>query len=166
MKITEKQLKDKQLAGKTKEGKPVLYVETHGGLHLFFVKKDKKLESLSAAPHKAIAQWMAEKKEKINWGKDFLGKSEMAMDLQKNEEALFLKLRSLLWGKSQDSIEKNRDSFLLYDHHSKEFQFLGKSELIEEIEEGKVNRFSVIRELSLEDPASLISDHKKFKDLF
>lgn len=81
MKIDKDQIAETFIAGKTKDGKNIVYVATHGGLHAFFCKdEDGNVSSIGAAPHKAIARFLAEKKEPgIKWNEDF-NKSE---DLQK-----------------------------------------------------------------------------------
>lgn len=164
MKITENQLKTKKVSGKTDSGDPVLYVETLGGLHLFFTKKNGKLISLSAAPHRAIAQWMAEKKEKIVWDKDFLQKTEGYEDsLEKSEKALYKRLREVLWSKPGAGIESNRGKFLLFRLEPKTFEIYETQDLVEAIQKNEVGEHDVIRELSLDTPPRPVFLHKVFR---
>src|ERR1700676_1158015 len=116
MKISSDQIDTKSLAGKTGDGDPIVYIASKGGLHAFFYKnKDGNIESLAAAPHKAIAQWMAEQKDpKISWDSDF-GKSEDK--IAKYERKQFLRMRSLMFSpvllsKSEDLL---CDRYFVYD---------------------------------------------------
>lgn len=168
MKINQNQLKIKEPAGKTKSGDPVLYVETHGGLHLFFMKREGKLVSLAAAPHKAIAQWLAEKQENIEWKKDFLQKSEDFQEkLEKSRIGLYHKLRQLLWGQEiPEPISDNKDQFLLFSNQNKDFQFFKKEELIESIKKKEISKYDAVRELDLSDSFTLLLFHNEFRNYF
>lgn len=76
-------LKDHFVAGHDAEGNPLLMVETYGGLYAVFRKLAKGSETISAAPHKAVALWMAEMKlPGVSWDKESLQKR----NLMKSEE--------------------------------------------------------------------------------
>lgn len=47
---------------------PVIEVGMRGGLHLIFVAKNGRFEALGAGPHRAVARFIAKKREdKIEW---------------------------------------------------------------------------------------------------
>lgn len=82
MKIDSDQVKEKRIVGHTHDKDPIMYVLTHGGLHCFFQKSNSGIKTLSMAPHKGVARWMAEKAEpKIKW--ESMEKSE---DLTKSDD--------------------------------------------------------------------------------
>jgi hypothetical protein len=45
------------------EGSPVVEIVTTGGLHLVVMKKGAGVETLGAGPHRAVARWMAKKRQ-------------------------------------------------------------------------------------------------------
>ena len=98
MKISADQIEDKGIAGKTEDGRPVVYILTKGGLHAFFVKTAEGIASIGAAPHLAIARFLAGKKEKINWEEGF----EKSENLAKSEALQFQKLRKMMFMPSFD----------------------------------------------------------------
>ena len=157
MDITADQIKTKQIAG-TKEGKPVLYIATHGGLHAFFAKKGESIEALSAAPHKGIAQWMAEQKGKITWDDEFLLKGEDFVDsLQKSESSVFTGLREIVWSQPQEPMSKHAGRFLVYDQNEKTIGVYSRAEVVEAIQKKELSGTEVIRELTLEKSATVLS---------
>ena len=166
MNLSSDQIKIKKVAGKL-DGKPVLYVVTHGGLHAFFAKKGDSIESLAAAPHKAIAQWMAEQKGKIEWDDDFIQKSEDFVDsLQKSESSAFVKMREMVWAKPQQSMEKYAGKFLVYDHENKTIGVYTQEEIGESIAKKELTGRELIRELTMSRAASMLSLSSEFGDLF
>lgn len=131
MKIAEHLIKTKAKAGRTSKGSNVMYVETHGGLHAFFIKNENKWEALGAAQHKAIASFFAEKKAdsenmgKIEWEKDFIAKSvQEENDLKKSEDSEFEKSRSKFFYPSD--LNKNSSDYLIYDISEKEIDVMDK----------------------------------------
>lgn len=62
MRLDSKHIKKKEVVGILR-GNPVHMVETTGGLHLIFAMHDGRYEPIGTGPHKAVAMWMAEKKE-------------------------------------------------------------------------------------------------------
>jgi hypothetical protein len=69
MKISSNLIKTKDVAGYTKEGNPIVYVQTYGGLHACFAKGDgAALSAMATAPHKAILRWLCERKDpQLQW---------------------------------------------------------------------------------------------------
>lgn len=166
MKIPEKNIKIKKIAGYTKNETPIVYVVTDGGLHAFFSKnKDKEIESLAAAPHRAIAMFMAEKRSPgLKWDEDFLTKGENFVDdIEKKEKFIFGKFKEVMWSPIQKSLDGLKSKFLVYYVYDKSFQVLDKAEILDGIKEGEIDEFTIVRELTLDKPATIISLHPEFK---
>jgi len=166
MKISSDQIDTKSLAGKTGGGQPIVYIASKGGLHAFFYKNaDGNIESLAAAPHRAIAQWMAEQKDpKIEWDSDF-GKSEDKLAVfDKNR---FHRLRSLMFQQTVLSKSENIPSnqYLVYSIPAQIIVIQTAEELTKNIKDGGISRSCLVRNLALIEPVCLISDHPKFKDV-
>jgi hypothetical protein len=62
MNITEKHIASKKRIGSLK-GRPVVEVLTTGGLHLVVTEEGGKLKTLGTGPHRAVARWVAQKRE-------------------------------------------------------------------------------------------------------
>ena len=62
MDIETKHIQSKKEIG-TLKGKPVIELVTTGGLHLIIAAKNGKFETLGTGPHRAIARYIAKKKE-------------------------------------------------------------------------------------------------------
>jgi len=76
MNLTGNQIKSRKVVGRLGD-LPVTLVETAGGLHLVFLQKGGRTESIGCGPHRAVAVWMAGKREPgIVWSE--LKKSEYA----------------------------------------------------------------------------------------
>jgi hypothetical protein len=166
MKLTADQIDSKAIAGKTEDGRPVVYVCTRGGLHAFFCKdEDGNTCSIGAAPHKAIAQFLANKKEKIKWEDDFKKSEE---DLAKSEADLFMKLRKLMFMPSLTKGElPNADqNFIVYDTNKSTIEVVNAEDLEDDIHAGKVDRYALIRDMALSNPPVCAQDHEMFADLF
>lgn len=58
MDIDKKQIKIKRQIG-TMDGKPVIEVETIGGLFLVVMEKNGKIETLGVGPHRAVSRHIA-----------------------------------------------------------------------------------------------------------
>lgn len=57
-------IKKKCFVGTASSGNPVLLIETYGGLFACFAKNSNgEIETLSTAPHRAIALFLAEKRQ-------------------------------------------------------------------------------------------------------
>lgn len=68
MKIANEHIKKQEVVGKSKTGLPVVYVETHGGLHAVFANVNGTIKPLSAMPHRAMAMWLAKRNgEGVQW---------------------------------------------------------------------------------------------------
>jgi hypothetical protein len=167
MKISADQIAEKEIAGKTKDGRPVVYIATNGGLHAFFCKDEEgNTCSIGAAPHKGIAKFLAGKKEDITWNSAF-SKSEAT--LEKSEEALFQKLRKVMFMPCVmlGEIEPAKsDTFVLYHVNKQAIEVVSKSEIEEDIKNGEVDRFDLIRDVSITSPAICIQDHPQFLNSF
>jgi len=67
MNLDRKHIKKKEVIGKLRQ-QPVYLVETKGGLHLVFANSSRGYEPIGTGPHKAVALWMAEKREPdVQW---------------------------------------------------------------------------------------------------
>jgi len=65
--IPPNEIAQRKVVGKVRDD-DVIYVKTIGGLHLMFLKKAKKPELLAAAPHVAVARYLAnENNHDIQW---------------------------------------------------------------------------------------------------
>lgn len=152
MKISADQIEKKAIAGKTKSGNPVVYIATKGGLHAFFTKDEEgNVASIGAAPHRAIAKFLAGKKHEIEWKDDF-HKSE---ELEKSEEALFQGMRTAVFAPPQGGTELT-GVMIVYDTKKKTIEVMNKSELKEEIKHGTVSGFAFCRDSSLNEEVTLV----------
>jgi hypothetical protein len=61
--LTENHIASKKRVG-TLDGKPVVEIETTGGLYLLVMRKAAGVETLGAGSHKAVARYIAKKKHK------------------------------------------------------------------------------------------------------
>jgi hypothetical protein len=61
MNIRPEEVETKSKVGKL-DGNPVIEVGLKGGLHLVFVSRNGKIETLGAGPHRAVARFIAKKK--------------------------------------------------------------------------------------------------------
>ena len=162
MKIPSDQIEEKALAGKTKDGRNVVYVHTRGGLHALFAKDENgDIVSIGAAPHKAIAKFLAGKKEEIEWNKDFLDNKD---SLEKSENDFFQKLRTVMFMKS--AISEPSSVFLVYDVNKASIEVMKKSELEASAKAGQVDKYTLIRDTNLTSKAMPIKDHSDFEDIF
>lgn len=162
MKIPPDEIDIKEVAGKTKDGRPVVYIATKGGLHAFFSKdEDGKVAAIGAAPMKAVAKFLAGKKEDVRWNEEF-SKSE---DLSKSEKGLFDDLRKMMFLPSLPEAERS-DVYLVYDTSAVTISMIAKSELEEEIRTNKINRFSLLRDMSMVNAFYTVHSHPDFKHLF
>jgi hypothetical protein len=81
------------------KGKPVVELVTTGGLHLIVTGKMGKMEALGAGPHRAVARYIAEKKEQdIQWTElskaDYM-EPELFLDLIPKYETLTNRFRAM-----------------------------------------------------------------------
>lgn len=157
MKITKDQIEVKQLAGHKKDGSPVVYVMSKGGLHAFFARgENSQIEAIGAAPHKAIAKWLAEKKAgEIKWEDDFLTKNEDS--LVKSESNMFLKLRKMIFMPKTEVPVGPSDIYIVYDSKNSQIEVVNKSEFIE----SKYDDYCLVRNCSLSEDAVFYKDLNK-----
>lgn len=143
MKIAPELIKTKAKAGKTEDGSPVMYIETHGGLHAFFSKKEEKWVALGAAQHRAIASFFAEKKAesellgKIKWTEDFLGKSEQESRTEAD------RLRNEFFYPVE--LKKTPGDYLVYDLTTKEIDLMDHENVSYGIENQLFSENTLIR---------------------
>ena len=165
MKIEENQIAEKKIVGKTGGGDPVVMVLTHGGLYAFFYKKDKTVESLGMAPHKAIAAWMAEKKDpSITWKDDFMKSEETELeDLQKSQDSQFQRLRKAMFAPSVLTKSEPNDYYLIYDTTAVTIGIMHKVNIKEGLHSNSVDDHCLVRNLNLSESATLLRMHKDFK---
>lgn len=162
MKISADQIDKKAIAGQTKDGKPIVYIATRGGLHAFFMKdEDGSISAIGAAPHRAIAKFLAGKKADIEWKEDF-HKSE---ELEKSEEVLFQRLRSAIFSGTTGTDDKS-GIFMVYDVDNKTIEIMKKEVLEEEIKEGKISKFALVRDTSLSSRVAFAKDCDDLEHLF
>ncbi len=62
MNVTAKHIQSKKRIGSL-DGKPVIEVLTSGGLYMVVCNKNGNLETLGTGPHRAVARFIAEKRE-------------------------------------------------------------------------------------------------------
>ena len=147
MKITKDEIDVKEIAGETKEGEPVVYIATKGGLHAFFSKDESgSISALGAAPHKAIAKFLSDKKhEGIKWKDDFLTKSHVS-----EEQETFNKLRKFMFLKTEEIEQNPNDVYIVYDTSKSEISLMKH----EDIRKGNINKYALIRDLACTIPAT------------
>lgn len=159
MKIEAGHIDKKEVAGKTGDGRNVVYVSTMGGLHTFFCKDEKgDIVSIGAAPHKAIAKFLALKKEpSIKWNEEF-SKSE---SLEKSETT-FSQLRKFMF--SDLSLQKSEmsDTYLVYDVRKEEISAMKKNEIIEGLKNKTVDKYSIARDVNAVRKATCLLDMDEF----
>ena len=154
MKIPSEEIEVKEIAGKTKDGEPIVYVETKGGLHAFFCKKNEGVEAIGIAPHKEIAKFFAEKKNPdIVWNSSFLSKSESSP-----EQEMFDKLRSFLFLKTEPIEQNPQDVYVVYNTKDKEISLVKHEELHEDL--SKFDEYSLIRDLACTEEVKVLKDIK------
>lgn len=156
MHISKENIKIKQLAGKTDDGKNILYIETIGGLHaLFTTNSDGQLESIAASPHKAITIWMANKKnKKIDWNKEFLDNHNNS--LEKSELMLFDKLRQTIFSEKMPINSTTSDLFLVYDWKVGKIDIVTKSTMIDAYHNSEYFGHEIVRSADLKTPPQLL----------
>ncbi len=147
MKIKDSDIAVRSVAGYTKEGKPVIYIQSVGGLHALFKKTDNGgIEAVAAAPHIAIMKWMAEKKESgLKWEKDF-NKSE---DLAKSEGDMFQRMRNIMFA-PQAELPNPEGLCMVYNYYAKTMQIMTKSEVASD---KTVLDWHLVRDLSMKSVA-------------
>ena len=165
MKLSADQIEEKCIAGKTKDGRPVVYVLTKGGLHSFFCKNTEgQIMSIGAAPHKAIAKFLSGKKEDIEWNKDFNNKTGK---IDKSDNTIYTMLRKAMFAKPLIKKESQpSDVYIVYDINKEEISLMKHSEISNAIKDNKLQKFALIRELSLKSKAIFVKDHDSFSKLF
>jgi len=155
MKISADQIEDKAIAGKTEDGRPVVYILTKGGLHAFFVKTPEGIASIGAAPHLAIARFLAGKKEKINWEDNFQ-KSE---SLAKSQDDHFQKLRKMMFMPSFDKPVGPEDIVMVYSLDTARIEVMKSQDFVP----SEYSKGTLVRSCALTEPAALIEEYRAAK---
>lgn len=153
MRIAPEHIQDKAVAGKTKAGHPILYVLTKGGLHAFFIKNDDGIESIGAAPHRAVAEWIAEKKYPgLEWDSEFVARQ----GLEKSEKATFDRVRALMFSDQvldrTGELSKAEDVHFVYDPIAKVIEVMSMSQLRSQISK---REWSFVRPVDLSAPVDI-----------
>ena len=158
--IKEEQIAEKKLAGVSGKDSPVLYIVSKGGLHAFFTKKDGQIESLGAAPHKAIAMWMAEKRDpELKWNKEFLSKTEYDQsDLAKSIKRKFEEIRVMFFDPIIQKSENISEEYTVYDYANKTFLSMNKSEIIESVINKSLDKLAMVRPSDFSGPVKFAQD--------
>jgi hypothetical protein len=159
MKIDKNQIETKAYAGKSGDGSPLVYVVTKGGLHIFFKKTEDGIESIAAAPHRGIAQFMAESKDKeIKWDKDFLVKSDE--DFLASDSQVFENFRKVFFAPERVQKTEKSSVYMVYDTGQASIELLQK----DEVSVANFNPYCLVRNLALCEPIYLLRDHPDFKE--
>lgn len=166
MKIDNEMVLKKEIAGKRKDGSPVVMLVTHGGLYAFFSKNENGgIETLGMAPHKAIAAWMSEQKARdIEWNSGFLKseKTESLENLSKNKQNLYVRLRNLLFSDSLIKNTEKSDYYIIYDTKKINIGIMHKDEIQQKINSKEIYRESFVRNINMNEPCEILSLHKEF----
>lgn len=165
MRIAPEHIEMKQLAGKTKDGEPIVYVVTKGGLHSLFTKKDGSIVTLGAAPHKAVAIWLAEKKSPdIEWESHF---KDSEMKKSQSEAEMYNRLRTLMFRDDVLAKSESSDVYLVYNIPEREILVMHKEEVQDNISFWRqlpgVDNL-MIRPIDLSEPVQFVRYHKFYKD--
>lgn len=152
--ITENQIAERKVAGASGQGNPVVYIVSKGGLHAFFCKKDGEVHSLGAAPHRAIAMFLAEKHDPdLKWNKEFVSKSsDETCDLTKSIANKFNEVRTMFFSQEIRKSEDETDEYTVYDTANREFLTMSKAEIIESVKDRTLDRLALVRLADLSGP--------------
>ena len=165
MKISENLIKDKKIVGVSSSGKPILMVETHGGLFAFFTKNEwGHVDTLATAAHKAIGVWLSEKKDPgLQWNQTF-DKSEGGNSENDNR---YKSLYKSLFSPGSQSLSKSQlsDYFIVFDPETKNISLMTKNEVKYEIAIGELKKHYLIRDAALTAPVSRAEFHQLFKSI-
>lgn len=151
MKISDDQIQEKKVVGTTKDGNPVVYILTKGGLHAFFGQTENGIEALAAAPHIAIAKYFAEKKHGVKWN-----------EIQKSKAMSYTMLRDALFNKEMPIIksEAANDRYFIYvtRYFTPSIEIMSKSEVIDGIKSGQLRDLDMVRPANFSAPIKFIED--------
>lgn len=157
MKIENEHVSEKKIVGETQDKEPILYILTHGGLHCFFQKSKDGIKTLAMAPHKAMAQWMAEKADpKIKW----IGEMSKSENLFKSDSDLHDKLLAFFAIPLVTDFPKS-PLYVGFDTSNGNINLYKKEDLIKMSYNDKVN--FIIRNIALDSFPDLLLNHGDFK---
>mgnify|MGYP003334811720 FL=1 len=153
MKISKDMIKKKKFVGTTGKGAPILLVETHGGLYACFAQNDRgEIETLSAAPHKAIALFLAEKKDKnLKW------REELDELVKSRETQLSKSLKQKMFAPTVLS-KSETDCYLVYDFDEGSVIITKSEDLLELHKNKEIKSNSLIRKSDLSEEPVFASD--------
>ena len=163
MNIDAEMVKRKEVAGSTRDGKPIVFIETHGGLYAFFAKKDSEIKALGVGAHIAIAKFMAEKENPgIIWQEDFIQKNEEAeMSLQKSENQQ-KRITKLMFDPETKPESSPSDFFFVYHMPTRVASLMKKEKIEKYAEKGFFDDSFLVRDTNLTTIALPPSEHPSF----
>lgn len=154
MMLKEGHIKDKKVVGHMSDDRPIVMVETYGGLFAFFTKsKDGSVETLAAAPHRAIGAFMCEQKDPdIKWNKriDEISKTEAS--------ELFTSLRDRMLSPDLSLVKSDEQYYLYYDHNEGTFELVHGADLQDMARSGEIDVFGLIRKADFSEPIMIVKD--------
>jgi hypothetical protein len=155
VKLQEEHVKSKAVVGHLADGRPIVMVETHGGLFAFFTKsKDGSVETLAAAPHRAVGAFLCEQKEKgIKWNKKLEELSKSAP--QQMFEVLRARILSPVLGLAKSS----SDLYLYYDYRNARIEVIDGSEIRPMLRDGDLDPYAFLRRADLSESYMLVKDY-------
>jgi hypothetical protein len=157
VRLSSEHIQEKRQAGKTKDGQPILYVLTKGGLHAFFVKSGDGIESIGAAPHRAVAEWIAEKKSPgLEWDQKFKD------DLGKSQGITFGQARGLVFAPVPEHPVPDNGAYLVYCPRDRVVDVLSEDEIRDCLAKGE-HASSFVRPMNLAEPVDLLAHHPRFQ---
>lgn len=157
MRIAPEHVQEKSVVGTTKDGASILYVLTKGGLHAFFARQGDDVVTLGAAPHRAVAEWIAEKKHPgIKWSEK---------SLERSEQDMFDRVRKLIFSTNvvENPTLKDRDLFFAYNPSKRLIDVVDRSELVEMMAKGE-HLDSFVRPVNLSEPVDVARWHPDFRE--
>lgn len=148
MQINDDHLKERpKVVGHTGDGRPIVMVETKGGLFAFFAKKDGKVQTLAAAPHRAIGAFLCEQKDReIKW-------NDKLDELSKTD--LFLAVRDRMLSTEIALSKTDTEYYLHYDQNEATIHLAHVDEIRAMVESGEIDPFSIVRKSDLSEPVTL-----------
>jgi hypothetical protein len=145
-------VKTKSVAGYDADGKPIVYVLTHGGLHAFFGRTTATgYEALGTGPLREVAKFIAEKRRPgLTWNEEFLIKSEDPDRVPKMfMEFFFSKAEPSLGG-----FAAHHNDFIVY-HPDHGFDIVNEQDL----KTAGLPSGTLVRRSDLSGPITKVEDH-------
>lgn len=163
MRLDTEHIKEKKVVGKISDGRPVVMIETHGGLFAMFARgKHSDVETLATAPHKAICAFLAEEKVKKD-GDEIKWNDKLDETVKSEEQDRFEILRKKLFDPELGLAKAECHSYLFYDQVEGSFELIGESELQKAIDAGEIYRFGFLRKADFSEPYMLVREYGQRK---